>query len=86
MSNLDQRTMLELVFGEQEGNIVVGLMDRAGPKGQLNRSWDFHWPSQADDVVNFFNQHVTSDAYFSPLAGECHLQPGDLPGQRRVPA
>ena len=67
MSNLDQRTMLELVFGEQEGNIVVGLMDRAGPKGQLNRSWDFHWPSQADDVVNFFNQHVTSDAYFSPL-------------------
>lgn len=67
MSNLDQRTMLVLIFGEQEGNVVVGLMDRAGPKGQLNRSWDFHWPTQADDVVNFFAQHQNEDAYFSPL-------------------
>lgn len=64
---MDIRDFLEMVWGDQEGNVVVGLMDRAGPKGQLNRSWDFAWPEQADDVVNFFNTHRNEDAYYSPL-------------------
>lgn len=64
---MDIRDFLETVWGDQEGNVVVGLMDKAGPKGQLNRSWDFTWPEQADDVVNFFKNHNTTDAYYSPL-------------------
>lgn len=64
---MDIRDFLETVWGDQEGNVVVGLMSRAGPKGQLNRSWDFTWPDQADDVVNFFQTHQNEDAYYSPL-------------------
>lgn len=85
---LDFRTFFEMVWGDQQGNVVLGLMDQAGPKGQLNRSWDFVWPDQADDIVNFAETHKNEDAYYSPLIyGDMRAENKDgTPGRlRRVP-
>ena len=86
--SLDFRSFFEMVWGEQEGNVVLGLMDQAGPKGQLNRSWDFLWPDQIDDIVNFAESHKNEDAYYSPLIyGNMRAENKDgSPGRlRRVP-
>lgn len=85
---LDFRTFFDMVWGDQQGNVVLGLMDKAGPKGQLNRSWDFLWPEQADDIVNFAETHKNEDAYYSPLIyGDMRAENKDgSPGRlRRVP-
>jgi hypothetical protein len=59
--------MLEMIWGDQQGRVVVGLMNQAGPRGELSRSWDFAWPSEVDAVVKFLEDHANEDAYFSPL-------------------
>lgn len=82
-------TFFEMVWGEQVGNVVLGQMDQAGPRGQLTRSWDFHWPTQIDDIVQFVRSRDTTDMYYSPLVyGEMRSKP--KPGQeqgrlRRIP-
>ena len=85
----DLHAFFELVWGEQQGNVVIGQMDRSGPKGELTRSWDFVWPQQLDDIVQFVRSRDTTDVYYSPLVyGNMRAKP--KPGQelgrlRRIP-
>lgn len=85
----DLHTFFEQVWGEQQGNVVIGQMDQAGPRGQLTRSWDFVWPQQLDDIVQFVRARDTTDMYYSPLVyGNMRSKP--KPGQeqgrlRRIP-
>lgn len=55
------------ILGDQEGWVVTGLMDRAGPKGQLNRQHDFYYPDNLEDMVEWAESHRNEDAYISPL-------------------
>ena len=55
------------ILGEQEGWVVCGLMDKAGPRGQLNRQFDFYYPDNVEDIVEWASSHRTADAYISPL-------------------
>lgn len=64
---MDIRQFFETVWGDQQGNVVLGQMSQPGPKGQLSRSWDFLYPDQLDDIVNFANTHAGTDIYYSPL-------------------
>lgn len=61
------RAFVELVLGDMKGNAVVGLMDRAGSRGQLNRFKDYRYPEQLDQIVQFGLEHRNEDAYLSPL-------------------
>jgi hypothetical protein len=85
---VDTREFFETVWGDQSGNVVLGQMSEPGPKGQLNKSWDFVWPDQIDDIVNFANTHSSTDIYYSPLIyGDMRAVKDDgSPGRlRRVP-
>lgn len=64
---MEIRDFLTSIWGEQEGYIVVGLMNKPGPRGELTRSWDFYYPTQIEDIVSFFGNHQNEDSYFSPL-------------------
>lgn len=57
----------EAILGDQEGWVVCGLMDQAGPKGQLNRQHDFYYPDNLADMVEWAESHQNEDAYCSPL-------------------
>lgn len=57
----------ETVLGGQEGWVILGLMDQAGPKGQLNRQFDFQYPEALEDMVEWAESHRNEDAYLSPL-------------------
>lgn len=77
------RDFVQLVLGDMRGNAVVGLMDKPGPKGQLNRFHDFVYPDQLDEIVGFFKNHSNEDAYLSPLLyGEQRNEKGKV---RRIP-
>lgn len=64
---LDLNDFFYAVWGEQEGNVVLGQMSEAGPKGELNRSWDFAYPDQLDEIIKFSKMHHSTDLYYSPL-------------------
>lgn len=85
----DLHTFFDQVWGEQKGNVVLGQMDQAGPRGQLTRSWDFSWPAQIDDIVQFVRSRDTTDMYYSPLVyGDMRspARPGQEQGRlRRIP-
>lgn len=57
----------DAVLGGQEGWVVLGLMDQAGPRGQLNRQYDFQYPEALEDMVEWAESHRNEDAYLSPL-------------------
>jgi hypothetical protein len=61
------RTFIEAVLGSMTGNAVMGLRDRPGPKGKVNRYTDFKYPEQLDQMVKFAEQHRNEDLYLSPL-------------------
>lgn len=63
----EQRQFIEMVLGDQVGNAIIGMLDRPGPKGRLNRFWDFKYPEQLEQIVEFVDSHSTSDVYLSPL-------------------
>lgn len=67
MGSLSNREMITAIFGDQKGWIVAGLMDQAGPRGQLNRQKDFYYPEDLDNLVEWAEQHRNEDAYISPI-------------------
>lgn len=71
------------IFGDQEGWVVGGLMDRAGPKGQLRVQRDFRYPEHLEDMVEWAETHANEDAYISPLIyGDMKKADGHV---RRIP-
>lgn len=71
------------ILGDQEGWIVCGLMDQAGPKGQLNRQKDFYYPDGLEDIVEWAESHANEDTYISPLLyGDMRKSNGQI---RRIP-
>jgi hypothetical protein len=68
---MDKHEEIELfvtsVLGDMEGNAILGLMDRPGPRGQLNRFYDFRYPERLDLIVEFIESHSNEDTYLSPL-------------------
>ena len=74
---------LSAVYGDQEGWVIGGMMDVAGPKGQLNRQFDFYYPDNLSDMVEWAESHATSDVYVSPLVyGDMRKNNGQI---RRIP-
>lgn len=66
MSTL-HRDFIVGVLGEMEGNAVMGLRDKPGPKGKVNRYTDFRYPEELDKMVQFADDHRNEDLYLSPL-------------------
>lgn len=64
---MDQREFITTVLGEMRGNAILGLRDRPGPKGKVNRYYDFKYPEQLDQMVEFASEHQNEDLYLSPL-------------------
>lgn len=83
-ANLVQiQQFLEAVWGDQEGNVVIGRMSQAGPRGELNRTRDFKYPEHLDAIVRFVEEHSNEDVYASPLIyGDMRTETGML---RRIP-
>lgn len=69
MSDLNDQIheFVTTILGDQEGWIVCGLMDKPGPRGQLNRQHDFYYPDNLADMVEWAESHRNEDAYLSPL-------------------
>lgn len=71
------------ILGEQSGWVVCGLMDRAGPKGQLKIQKDFFYPDNVEDLVEWAASHQNEDIYLSPLLyGDMRKPNGNI---RRIP-
>lgn len=64
---MSQRDFIEAVLGTMQGNAVLGLRDRPGPRGKVNRYSDFKYPEQLDEMVKFAAEHSNEDLYMSPL-------------------
>jgi hypothetical protein len=64
---MSQRDFIEAVLGTMQGNAVLGLRDRPGPRGKVNRYSDFKYPEQLDEMVKFAAEHSNEDLYISPL-------------------
>lgn len=82
------RQFVELVLGDMQGNAVLGLMDKPGPRGVLNRFADFKYPEQLDEIVDWAVEHRNEDAYISPLIYGDMRHPEGTPNAgkiRRVP-
>lgn len=58
---------LTTIFQDQEGNVVCGLMDRAGPRGRLTIQKDFRYPEHIEDMVEWAMSHQAQDVYVSPI-------------------
>lgn len=63
----NHREFIVGVLGEMEGNAVMGLRDKPGPKGKVNRYTDFRYPEELDKMVQFADDHRNEDLYLSPL-------------------
>jgi hypothetical protein len=55
------------IYGEQTGNVVIGLRDKPGADGVVNRFTWFSYPSEFDKMVSFAEEHKTADLYYSPI-------------------
>jgi hypothetical protein len=64
---MDLSSFFGMVWGDQTGNVVIGQMNQAGPRGELDRSWDFKYPEQLDDLITFCLDRNGTDLYYSPL-------------------
>jgi hypothetical protein len=65
----------DLIWGSMEGNAILGLRDRPGPRGKVNRFTDFAYPQDIDQIVSWCIDHRNEDVYASPL----------MYGEERVP-
>lgn len=71
------------ILGDQEGWVVCGLMDKAGPKGALTIQKDFYYPDNVEDLVEWATSHQARDVYMSPLVyGDMRKENGNI---RRIP-
>lgn len=71
------------ILGDQTGWVVCGLMDQAGPKGQLRYQKDFYYPDNVSDLVEWAASHQNEDVYLSPLLyGDMRKPNGHI---RRIP-
>lgn len=53
----------------------MGLRDKPGPTGKVNRYTDFKYPEQLDAMVSFALDHRNEDLYMSPLIyGEMRIE------------
>lgn len=55
------------ILQDQEGWVVCGLMDRAGPKGELRIQKDFQYPEGLEDMVEWATSFQAQDVYMSPI-------------------
>ena len=55
------------ILQDQTGWVVCGLMDRAGPKGQLKIQKDFYYPDHLEDLVEWATSFQNQDVYISPI-------------------
>lgn len=55
------------ILQDQDGWVVCGLMDRAGPKGQLRIQKDFKYPEGLEDMIEWAQQFQAQDVYMSPI-------------------
>lgn len=89
MSDLNDtiHAFMTTILGDQEGWVVMGLMDKPGPRGQLNRQHDFYYPDNVEDMVEWAVSHRNEDAYISPLLyGDMRKQNKDgSTSIRRIP-
>jgi hypothetical protein len=77
------RTFYESIWAEMSGNVIVGLRDRPGPRGKVNRFEDFKYPEQLDEIIQWTMDHRNEDVYASPLIyGDERGESGKL---RRIP-
>lgn len=67
MSTEDYTQFIEMVLGEQVGVAVMGLRDRPGSLGKVNRYTDFQYPAQLAEMSQFAADHRNEDLYISPL-------------------
>lgn len=67
MTTLGPRDFIQAVLADMQGNAVMGLRDRPGPKGKVNRYFDYKYPEQLDEMVKFAEEHRNEDLYLSPL-------------------
>jgi hypothetical protein len=83
MSEDNIHEFVTTILGDQEGWVVCGLMDKAGPGGQLNRQHDFYYPDNLSDLVEWAESHQNEDTYLSPLVyGDMRKANGQI---RRIP-
>lgn len=61
------RTFYESIWGSMTGNVIVGLRDKPGPRGKVNRFEDYKYPEQLDEVIEWSLSHRNEDVYASPL-------------------
>lgn len=84
----DVHEFVTTILGDQEGWIVTGQMNQAGPKGQLNIQRDFYYPDNLSDLVEWAESHQNEDIYLSPLVyGDMRKknQDGSEGAIRRIP-
>lgn len=55
------------ILSDMTGNAIMGLRDKAGPEGKVNRFYDFAYPGELDKMVEFCETHRNEDVYLSPL-------------------
>lgn len=65
--NTEVYDFITTILQDQEGWIVCGLMDRAGPKGQLSIQKDFQYPEGLEDMVEWAVSFQAQDVYMSPI-------------------
>lgn len=58
---------LTRIYGTQQGNAVVGLRDKPGADGKVNRFEWFSYPEQLDKMVAHAEAHKREDLYYSPI-------------------
>lgn len=74
---------IQTIFQDQEGYIICGLMDQAGPRGKLTIQKDFAYPEGLEDMVEWATSFQNQDVYLSPLVyGDMRKKDGHI---RRIP-
>lgn len=67
------KQFFEIVYGDLEGYVCI---TRRGMDGTLTRDKNFHWPTQAEDLVRYCERWSHEDVYYTP-----HLTNGE--GRRK---
>lgn len=58
---------LTTIFGDQTGNVCIGLRNGTGPDAPINIFQWFSYPEQIDTMVSYAESKRFEDVYFSPL-------------------
>lgn len=79
----DIHSFITTILQDQTGWVVCGLMDKAGPKGELRIQKDFQYPEGLEDMVEWAESHQAQDVYMSPIIyGNMRKRDGMI---RRIP-